>query len=49
MFAAPRSERLDAVVVALRDDAALAKVEEHPEDPHIILTEPGIGYRIAES
>jgi len=25
------------------------KVEEHPDDPHIILTEPGIGYRVAES
>lgn len=25
------------------------KVEEHPDDPRIILTEPGIGYRIAES
>ena len=25
------------------------KVEEHPDDPQIILTEPGIGYRIAES
>ncbi|MGB8614450.1 MAG: response regulator [Pseudolabrys sp.] len=25
------------------------KVEEHPNDPRIILTEPGIGYRIAES
>jgi two-component system, OmpR family, KDP operon response regulator KdpE len=25
------------------------KVEEHPDDPVIILTEPGIGYRIAES
>jgi two-component system, OmpR family, KDP operon response regulator KdpE len=25
------------------------KVEEHPDDPRIILTEPGIGYRIAET
>jgi two-component system, OmpR family, KDP operon response regulator KdpE len=25
------------------------KIEEHPDDPRIILTEPGIGYRIAES
>jgi len=25
------------------------KVEDHPEDPNIILTEPGIGYRIAEN
>jgi two-component system KDP operon response regulator KdpE len=25
------------------------KVEEHPDDPRIILTEPGIGYRIAEN
>lgn len=25
------------------------KVEQHPDDPRIILTEPGIGYRIAES
>jgi two-component system KDP operon response regulator KdpE len=25
------------------------KVEEHPDDPRIILTEPGIGYRIVES
>ncbi len=25
------------------------KVEDHPDDPRIILTEPGIGYRIAES
>jgi len=25
------------------------KVEEHADDPHIILTEPGIGYRIAEA
>ena len=25
------------------------KIEEHPDDPHIILTEPGIGYRIAEN
>lgn len=25
------------------------KVELHPEDPRIILTEPGIGYRIAEA
>jgi two-component system KDP operon response regulator KdpE len=24
------------------------KIEEHADDPHIILTEPGIGYRIAE-
>jgi two-component system, OmpR family, KDP operon response regulator KdpE len=24
------------------------KVEEHPDDPRIILTEPGIGYRMAE-
>jgi two-component system KDP operon response regulator KdpE len=25
------------------------KVEEHADDPRIILTEPGIGYRVAES
>ena len=25
------------------------KIEDHPDDPRIILTEPGIGYRIAES
>jgi two-component system, OmpR family, KDP operon response regulator KdpE len=25
------------------------KVEEHPDDPKIVLTEPGIGYRIAET
>jgi two-component system, OmpR family, KDP operon response regulator KdpE len=25
------------------------KVEEHADDPHIILTEPGIGYRISEN
>lgn len=25
------------------------KVEAHPDDPKIILTEPGIGYRIAET
>ena len=25
------------------------KVEEHADDPRVILTEPGIGYRIAES
>ena len=25
------------------------KIEEHPDDPRFILTEPGIGYRIAES
>jgi len=25
------------------------KIEEHPDDPRIVLTEPGIGYRIAES
>ncbi len=25
------------------------KVEEHADDPRIILTEPGIGYRIADS
>ena len=25
------------------------KVEEHVDDPRIILTEPGIGYRVAES
>lgn len=25
------------------------KVEEHPDDPRFILTEPGIGYRIAEN
>ena len=25
------------------------KIEEYPDDPVIILTEPGIGYRIAES
>ncbi|MDB5579092.1 MAG: two component transcriptional regulator, winged helix family, partial [Bradyrhizobium sp.] len=25
------------------------KIEEHPDDPHIILTEPGIGYRISEA
>jgi len=24
------------------------KIEQHPEDPRIVLTEPGIGYRIAE-
>ena len=24
------------------------KIEEHADEPHIILTEPGIGYRIAE-
>ena len=24
------------------------KVEKHPDDPRIVLTEPGIGYRIAE-
>ena len=24
------------------------KIEEHPDDPKIILTEPGIGYRIAD-
>lgn len=24
------------------------KIEEHPDDPKIILTEPGIGYRISE-
>jgi two-component system KDP operon response regulator KdpE len=25
------------------------KVEEHPDDPKIVLTEPGIGYRVAET
>jgi two-component system KDP operon response regulator KdpE len=25
------------------------KIEEHPNDPNIILTEPGIGYRIGEN
>ena len=25
------------------------KVEEHADDPRFILTEPGIGYRIAEN
>jgi two-component system KDP operon response regulator KdpE len=25
------------------------KIEEHPDDPRFILTEPGIGYRIAEN
>ena len=25
------------------------KIEEHPNDPQVILTEPGIGYRIGES
>jgi len=25
------------------------KVEQRPDDPHIILTEPGIGYRISEA
>jgi two-component system KDP operon response regulator KdpE len=25
------------------------KIEEHPDDPRVVLTEPGIGYRIAES
>jgi two-component system, OmpR family, KDP operon response regulator KdpE len=25
------------------------KIEEHPDDPRIILTEPGIGYRISEN
>jgi two-component system, OmpR family, KDP operon response regulator KdpE len=25
------------------------KIEEHAVDPRIILTEPGIGYRIAET
>ena len=25
------------------------KVEEHADDPRVILTEPGIGYRVAES
>jgi two-component system KDP operon response regulator KdpE len=25
------------------------KIEVHPDDPHVILTEPGIGYRVAES
>jgi hypothetical protein len=24
-------------------------VERDPSDPHIIITEPGIGYRIAEA
>ena len=24
------------------------KIENNPDDPHIIVTEPGIGYRIAE-
>ncbi len=24
------------------------KIEERPDDPHIVLTEPGIGYRIAD-
>jgi two-component system KDP operon response regulator KdpE len=24
------------------------KIEQHPEDPRIIITEPGVGYRIAE-
>jgi two-component system KDP operon response regulator KdpE len=25
------------------------KIEEHPEEPKVIITEPGIGYRISES
>jgi two-component system KDP operon response regulator KdpE len=25
------------------------KIEERPSDPRFVLTEPGIGYRIAES
>lgn len=25
------------------------KIEEHADDPRIILTEPGIGYRIGEA
>jgi two-component system KDP operon response regulator KdpE len=25
------------------------KVEDHPDDPRFILTEPGIGYRVAEN
>ena len=25
------------------------KIEEHPDDPRLVLTEPGIGYRIADS
>jgi two-component system KDP operon response regulator KdpE len=25
------------------------KIEEHPDDPRVILTEPGIGYRIADT
>jgi len=25
------------------------KIERHPDDPQIVLTEPGIGYRIAET
>jgi two-component system KDP operon response regulator KdpE len=25
------------------------KIEEDPDDPKVILTEPGIGYRIAEN
>lgn len=25
------------------------KIEEHPDDPKIVLTEPGIGYRIADA
>jgi two-component system KDP operon response regulator KdpE len=24
------------------------KIEEHPDDPQIVITEPGIGYRAAE-
>ncbi|MEA3026382.1 MAG: two-component system, OmpR family, operon response regulator KdpE [Alphaproteobacteria bacterium] len=24
------------------------KIEEHPEDPRVVLTEPGIGYRVAD-
>jgi DNA-binding response OmpR family regulator len=31
-------------------DIAVAgqKIEEHPDDPRVILTESGIGYRVAE-
>jgi two-component system KDP operon response regulator KdpE len=25
------------------------KIEEHPDDPRVVLTEPGIGYRIADA
>ena len=44
------AERAKYLNAACSEDPELRqKVEERADDPRIILTEPGIGYRIAEN